>query len=283
MKKILLSLLSCVALATYAQAPAGVEIIDLGLSVKWASMNIGAEKATDYGDYFAWGETVPYSETGKTTFSWSTYKWMTEGRSSLAYVNKYQFADNQTSACWYSNGTFIGDNKKVLEAADDAATANWGSDWRMPTYDELYELYNTDNCSRTWYASGNTEFNGVAGYKVQSKKTGYTDNYIFLPAAGFRNNSSLYGAGSDGNYWSSSIGEYNTYVARYLDFDSSDCDMFDDYRYCGESVRPVTTSGSSAITSTPASGISTTSKKIKIIKNGQINIGDYNIAGHRIK
>ena len=168
MKKCLLLLLSFVALAANAQAPEGVEIVDLGLSVKWASMNVGAAKAEDYGDYFAWGETEGYN-SGKTSFSWSTYKLMTEGQSTWQYVNKYQYADGQTSACWYdSNGNFIGDGKRVLEAADDAATANWGSDWRMPTYDELSELTNTDNCSWAWYASGNTEFNGVAGYKLQS-------------------------------------------------------------------------------------------------------------------
>ena len=222
--------------------PGTDKYVDLGLSVKWATCNVGAENCYDYGYYFAWGETTGYGldTSDGHSFDWANYKWMTKGQSSWEYVNKYQFADGQTSACWYdSNEKFIGDGKKVLEAADDAATANWGSDWRMPTYDELSELSNDDNCSWTWYAAGNTEFNGVAGYKVQSKKTGYTDKYIFLPAAGYRGDSSLSYTGMRGVYWSSSLGEYNSNYARGLYFSSSHY-MTNGNRYYGKSVRPVT-------------------------------------------
>ena len=202
------------------------EYVDLGLSVKWATCNVGAENCYDYGDYFAWGETEPYSETGKTSFSWSTYK----------YCNGTY--DSMTKYCTSSSYGTI-DNKTVLEAADDAATANWGSDWRMPTYDELYDLCNTSNCSWTWYDSGNTEFNGVAGYKVQSKRAGYTDKYIFLPAAGRWESTTLYYAGSDGYYWSSSLLENTPCYALTLDFDDTSRDQFWRYRCYGLSVRPV--------------------------------------------
>ena len=245
------------------------EYVDLGLSVKWATCNVGAENCYGYGYYFAWGETEPYRKAEKNSFSWSTYKWMTEGQSSWAYVNKYQYADGQTSACWYdSNGSFIGDGKTVLEAADDAATANWGSDWRMPTYDEFSELNNTNNCSWTWYASGNTEFNGVAGYKVQSKKTGYTDKYIFLPAAGYRYNSSLYDTGYRGYYWSSSLYEYVSNGARCLYFYSSlhSEDYYGD-RFRGLSVRPVT----------DATNISQTIDMNNVLLDGIVNDNEYEI------
>ena len=227
------------------------EYVDLGLSVKWATCNVGAENCYDYGLYFAWGETTGYgSDTNDgRSFNWASYKWMTEGQSSQQYCTKYTTADGRTSCCWYSNGTYVGTTvdgvtytkKTVLDKEDDAAYVNWGGKWRMPTYDELKELYNTSNCSWTWYDAGNDEFEGVAGYKVQSLKQGFTDKYIFLPAAGYRYSSSLYDAGSYGNYWSSTLDPSNSYNARYLDFDSSGHYLYNGSSRCGgRSVRPVT-------------------------------------------
>ena len=194
----------------------GYEYVDLGLSVKWATCNIGASKPEEYGDYFAWGEVAP-----KETYDWSTYKWCNG-----SYYNTL------TKYCTNSDFGTI-DNKTVLEAADDAARANWSGSWRMPTDAELTEL--REQCTWTW-----TTQNGVYGYKVTSKKSGYTNKSIFLPAAGYRRGSSLYYAGSSGDYWSSSLGtdDYpsNAYdLDFYSDYVSRRCNS----RSCGRSVRPV--------------------------------------------
>ena len=200
--------------------------VDLGLSVKWAKCNLGASKPSDYGDYFAWGETEP----NKTEYTWATYKWMQAGKDDWKYITKYTFADGLTQAIWYdAGGNFIGDNKTTLEAADDAATANLGSPWRMPTKKEYDEL--VDHCTWTW-----TTQDGVKGYEVKSKKNG---NTIFLPAAGYRYRSNLNEAGSKGFYYSSSLyTEYSAY-AHDLGFDSGDHESNSPERDCGFSVRPV--------------------------------------------
>ncbi len=190
------------------------EYVDLGLSVKWATCNVGAESPEEYGDYFAWGEVEP-----KETYSWSTYKWCN---------GSY---DTQTKYCTNSDYGII-DNKTVLDASDDAATANWGGAWRMPTKEEQDEL--RTECTWTW-----TTENGVNGYRVTSNKEGYTDKSIFLPAAGYRGGSSLNDAGSDGYYWSSSLSTDYPNFAYELDFYSDYVDWNDYIRYYGQSVRPV--------------------------------------------
>ena len=226
------------------------EYVDLGLSVLWATCNVGAEKPEDHGLYFAWGETTGYGpgtadgKSGTTTdgrsFDWEDYKWMDHSINASTGCLKYTFADNQTSGKWYSGSTYVGttvDGKTYktltkLEAADDAATANWGSDWRMPTHAEQEELLNY--CTWEW-----TTVNGVNGYKVTSKVSGYVGNSIFLPASGYRYRSSLYDVGSDGDYWSSELGTDGSDIAYYLDFDSGNVDWDGADRYCGQSVRPV--------------------------------------------
>ena len=182
----------------------GYAYVDLGLSVKWATCNVGATKPEEYGDYFAWGETQP-----KSTYSWSTYKWC---RGSY---------DTQTKYCTNSSYGTV-DNKTTLELSDDAARANWGGSWRMPTRLEWIEL--RDNCSWTWADYGNVV-------------TGPNGNSIFLPAAGCRNDSSLYDAGSYGYYWSSS--SYGDDEACYIG--SSLYGMYGDpvERFYGFGVRPV--------------------------------------------
>lgn len=187
------------------------EYVDLGLSVKWATFNVGATKPEEYGDYFAWGETEP-----KAVYKWSTYKWCNGSSSSL------------TKYCTSSSYGIV-DNKTTLELSDDAARANWGGNWRMPTKAEQDELH--EQCTWTW-----TTQNGVNGYKVTSN----SNKSIFLPAAGHRDDNSLYSAGSESNYWSSSLSPVSPYYAYYLLFNSSyvDWDNFDN-RYYGFSVRPV--------------------------------------------
>ena len=179
------------------------ESVDLGLSVKWASCNVGADSPEECGDYFAWGETEP-----KTTYVYSnsvTYGLSVSGLRSRGIIG----ADGN------------------LKSAYDAATANWGGKWRMPTLAEVKELVN--DCTWRW-----TTRNGVYGREV----TGSNGNSIFLPAAGYRRYASLNSVGSDGDYWSSTPydGYYNAY---YLELYSEDGWYYYD-RGFGFPVRPVT-------------------------------------------
>ena len=206
--------------------PSTMEYVDLGLpsGLKWAKCNLGASKPSDYGDYYAWGETAP-----KADYTWATYKWMQAGQSESKYITKYTIADGETGAIWYdSSGNFIGDNKTVLDAADDAAIANLGSPWRMPTVDEIREL--RDNCTWTW-----TTQDGVNGYQVD----GPNGNAIFLPASGCRQNSGLSEAGTEGYYWSLSTD--NSVCAHMVEFaeDLGVTVWNNFYRFLGFSVRPV--------------------------------------------
>ena len=190
---------------------AGHEYVDLGLpsGLLWATCNVGADSPEDYGDYFAWGET----ET-KSNYEWSTYKWCNGDLNTLTKYNTNPFY-----------GTV--DNKIVLEPADDAAHVNWGGGWRMPIYKEMAEL--RDTCIWTW-----TTQNGVNGYRV----TGSNGNSIFLPAAGYYDDGSLHCAGSNGNYWSSSLRTDDPDKA-YLFFFSNGVYMTYCRRFYGHSVRSV--------------------------------------------
>ena len=209
--------------------------IDLGLGVKWAAYNVGAEAPGEYGDYFAWGETTGYND-GKTTFNWSTYKYMLEGYSDWMYVTKYTTNDGRMEGCWYDGETYVGTmvagvtykNKTQLDPEDDAAHVKWQGDWRMPTKAELNDLLT--KCTWVW-----TTYGGHNGYIV----VGSTGNAIFLPATGYRVDTDLVSADSWGHYWSSSLnGEYS-YRAYDLDFYSDNVSLYDYARCNGFSVRPV--------------------------------------------
>ena len=184
----------------------GHEYVDLGLSVKWATCNVGANSPEAYGDYFAWGETSTketYDEDNCATYGLSISELQSQG-----YI----------------------DGEGNLTAQHDAATANWGGDWRMPTRNELSEL--RDNCTWTW-----TTQNGVSGYNVE----GPNGNSIFLPAAGSRYGSSLSNAGGYGYYWSSTPSEdndnykYACCILFYRGYPNYSIFL----RYYGISVRPV--------------------------------------------
>ena len=141
----------------------------------------------------------------------------------------------RSSLTKYNNSSSYGtvDNKTQLELSDDAAHGNWGGSWRMPTDAELTEL--REQCTWTW-----TTQNGVYGYKVTSKKSGYTNKSIFLPAAGYRYDSSLYDAGSVGGYWSSSLGSDSPSYAWIVIFHSGGVRRnYNDRASFGLSVRPV--------------------------------------------
>ena len=202
--------------AGYVPAPADVQAVDLGLpsGIKWASCNIGAEKPEDYGNYYAWGEVLP-----KEDYSWATYKYANgNGNKFTKYCNNASFGDNGFT-----------DNKTTLDTDDDAARANWGGSWRMPTNAEWEELI--ANCTWNW-----TTQNGIKGYQITGKKN---SNSIFLPAAGCRNGTGLYDVGSDGVYWSSSLYvNYPVYAWR-LGFYSGDVYRNYVHRRHGQCVRPV--------------------------------------------
>ena len=197
-------------------------LVDLGLSVKWASCNLGASKPTEYGGYYQWAGTKDVSDTG-IYLRWSNCPYHTGSD----YDSGWTKYNTQSSY-----GTI--DNKKVLELKDDAASVALGGKWRMPTDEEWAELRNTDNCSWTW-----TTIDGVKGYKVQSKKYGYTDNWIFLPAAGVRYDDYLLSVGSYGSYWSSSLYTVNPRSAYNMNFGSGYFSRNYNDRYSGQSVRPV--------------------------------------------
>jgi hypothetical protein len=198
--------------------PSIPEAVDLGLSVKWASFDLGATKPEEYGEYFAWGETEP-----KEDYSWSTYKWCMNG-------NYNQLTKYCTNSSYGYNG--FTDNKTVLDPEDDAASFNLGGSWRLPTTAEQREL--RKNCTWEW-----TTLNGVYGRKVTSLKEGYTDKWIFLPTAGARDGTSLGSAGSYGFFWSSSLRTDNPNYACDLFFGSDFMDESSSDRSCGFSVRPV--------------------------------------------
>lgn len=197
------------------------EAVDLGLSVKWATFNVGATKPEEYGDYFAWGETE-----SKEDYSWETYKFRTSGDS----YDNVKFSKYNTDS---SRG--VVDNNTVLDLEDDVAHVKWGGNWRMPTLAEQQELL--DNC--TWEWTNNYNGTGVSGRKVTSNKAGYTDKSIFLPAAGFTDGKDFSDTRTGGYYWSSSLGTGHSYNANHIHFYIGDCFYSASRRSCGRSVRPV--------------------------------------------
>ena len=195
-----------------AKFKVSIKAIDLGLSVKWANCNVGANSPEEYGGYYAWGETEE-----KSNYDWSTYKWCN---------GSY---DTMTKYCTDSSYGTV-DNKTTLDPEDDVAHVKWGGSWRMPTDAEQDELRN--ECTWAW-----TRQNGVQGYKV----TGPNGNSIFLPPAGYRYGADIYGTGNEVRYWSSSLNSYISYYAYYFYFYDSYYYWYDYHaRGLGHSVRPVT-------------------------------------------
>ena len=222
--------------------PTGVVAVDLGLSVKWANMNVGAYKVTDNGAYFAWGEVAGHSgqiSSGTTMADGYNYGWPTtpyNGGSSEFAATKYTAADGRTK----------------LEPWDDAAYMNWGGSWRMPTLAEEQELqatYNSndwgsDNATK-WKWIWTTDYQGVSGcngylisYRASTANTTVTST-LFLPAAGYRNGASISSLGTHGNYWSSTLLSGSPSYARRLGFNSGVTGVSSSDRYYGLSVRPV--------------------------------------------
>ncbi len=190
--------------------------VDLGLpsGTLWATCNVGADNPEEYGDYFAWGETQP-----KDYYWWTTYQYCNGNYNTLT-----KYCSN--SSYGYNGFT---DNLTTLLPEDDAATVNWGSDWRMPTYVEWQELH--DNTIYTW-----TTQNGVIG-KLYTASNGAS---LFLPAAGYYRVGSVIDAGSRGDYWSSTLGNPTPDYGEGLYFFGDSFVNDRNYsRYLGLSVRAV--------------------------------------------
>ena len=192
------------------------DFVDLGLpsGTLWATCNVGADTPEDYGDYFAWGETKP-----KKSYYLCNYRWCNcNGIGNEKYTKYYSKSGN--------NG--FQDNLSTLEAIDDAATSNWGAEWRTPTKEEWEELIENCVCTRI---SG--------GYKI----IGSNDNSIFIPAAGFfcgKDAKKVSFAGENGEYWSSSLYINGPSDAWFMCWDSHfDIGIGGSGRSYGRSVRPV--------------------------------------------
>ena len=177
------------------------EAIDLGLSVKWASFNLGATKPAEYGNYYAWGETQ-----SKNNYTWGTYRWCNGSENSLT---KYYYGDGKTS----------------LESADDAVQTKLGDKWRMPTEKEWRELI--DNC--TWTASSS---GGINGMLARSKKTGAE---LFFPFSGQKDGGEIKKVGSTGYYWTATLNPFESLAS--IGTTSPDIGYLE--RYYGLAIRPV--------------------------------------------
>ena len=229
----------------------GHEYVDLGLpsSTKWAKMNVGANSPTDYGLYFAWGETQGYVDASTKEFSWSDYKFNPSGDGST--MSKYNTTDGKT----------------VLDIEDDAARANWGGDWHMPNRAQCIELFKETKNGFVTNAGAFTQYawSDSNGYSSPTSTTATIDNwntagyfffknsytsvtdaitaedYLFVPAAGSCADGGVNAVGGGGYVWASAL--YSEYVgsAWGFGFSSDEAGVYDyfDPRYCGQSVRGV--------------------------------------------
>ena len=190
----------------------GYEYVDLGLSVKWATCNVGANTPEEYGGYYAWGEI----ET-KSTYDWTTHKYYDSTTKTFLKYNDW----------WHQGG--VHDFKTTLDRSDDVAHINWGGNWRMPDEDELRDLRNNSTlafCTQ----------NGIPGYRITSTINGCS---IFVPASGKKVGQQLEEVGSAAYLWSATRinekSEYGVYMkvsSPYLQVPFTD-------RCYGFSVRPV--------------------------------------------
>ena len=199
----------------------GHEYVEIG-GLKWATMNIGASQPSDYGLYFAWGDTQGYtaeqvgSGEGQKYFGWADYKYGNgTSEPGATGMTKYNETDKNT----------------VLEASDDAAVANWGGSWRMPTTDEFKALGAAVN---TAWTQVNNVYGILCTHKTDSSKT------LFFPAAGYCYNGSVISVGDYGYCWSSSLNADGRHNAYYLSFSSGSANWNSNSDRCyGFAVRPV--------------------------------------------
>lgn len=215
------------------------EYVNLGLpsGTKWATCNVGASQPEEYGDYFAWGETEPYYTDGNAQSTATTGIWKTSPKDYSAgyasdFSNYFDTTDGGSTFTTYNTAS------AQLQSQHDVATAKWGSAWCMPTHAQQQEL--VANTVSEWGT-----LNGVNGryfYKKDAGGSKVADTYIFLPAAGYRNDTSLSGQGADGDgfYWSRELHSSYAFGAWLLYFysDRVNAENFGS-RGDGRSVRAV--------------------------------------------
>ncbi|MCF0184481.1 MAG: hypothetical protein HUK01_09135, partial [Bacteroidaceae bacterium] len=206
--------------ASNAGAP---EAVDLGLSVKWANMNLGATSPEDAGEYYGWGCTEPYATTDNVTWT--------------LYFSKLGSTGTSASDCGTDKDplkAYVTNKTGIEGSAWDVAHCRFGGGWRMPTKAELDELMAYANCSWQWM----DDYNGVKGFMVTSKMLGFEGNCIFIPMSGYMIGSSLVTGESNYSWtgtpftrtsqaWSQAADEENGKIIYSLD------------RYFGLTIRPV--------------------------------------------
>lgn len=250
-KRVILSVVCLMFLGlTRASELTNASYVDLGLpsGTLWANMNLGASSITDYGDFFCWGETSPKETYTATNYKWYN-RWDVEAHT---YIDEDGFTVNVEASTNWGFSKYCGDSKygfkgftdnlQSLELEDDAAYIQWGKNWRMPTRAELWELI--EKCTWTWVS-----LDGINGYKV----TGINGNFIFIPAAGYREDENIYYTygpifqrGATGIYLTKDADSWPQY-AKSMYFFKDKVDMgstlfngqFNGYRMHGLSVRPV--------------------------------------------
>ena len=198
----------------------GHNYVDLGLSVKWATVNVGAAKPEGIGNYYMWGHTYTTSD-----YKWETYKHCYYQSASKIYMKKYLIVEE--------TGGWAVDNLSRLERKDDVAATSWGGNWRIPTPAEVQELI--VYCDWKY-----TTLNGVKGYWITSRKEGYTQNGIFLPLTGCMLGTSCILPDMFGYIWTSELygdGNQNAYGLRINYSGSYYLGSFP--RYEGFPIRPV--------------------------------------------
>ncbi len=223
-----------------ADTSSSLPYVDLGLpsGTLWASYNIGATKPEEYGDYFAWGET-----TTKKRYSWKTYEFAFSINDDLEFITKYNILGKYGEI----------DSLTTLLTEDDAAIANWGQEWRMPTSDEQKEL--CQECYKVWtYSYKGTDVSGVIFYKAKNAADkgidvlsydiptldyDYTDTHIFFPAAGYNGYEKVSDANETGTYWSSSVYDDSEAIVMGMARGKNPSRTISGARYLGLPIRAV--------------------------------------------
>lgn len=244
------------------KAPTSVKAVDLGLSIKWANMNIGATNVYERGYIYAWGEVVCQADM---RYWWDSYKWCKRSYSTITkmiprdklILTETAISKSAPPLTKYCTDSSYGrvDHKKFLSAEDDTATKNWGKDWRMPTYTEMKELKN--KCYWVWtsnykgkkiegyivYKSKNSKDCGKIILKDQKTSNNYSlsDIHIFLPISNSLSNNDPYLmlAPKTGWYWSKSLCESNNSLAYILNFSPAMVDAKAALRCLDCSIRAV--------------------------------------------
>ena len=227
--------------------------VDLGLSVKWASNNLGAivsRNAADwYGDYYGWAE-----KNTKENYTEAGYDFGMPGA-----MTKY-------------NGL---DGKEIVEAVDDVATIKLDTGFRIPSLAEIAELYDTEKITREWVIN----YNGVPGLNgiiFVSKVAGFVGHYIFIPAAGYIDGSTPTGSGTTINFWANTIDTENPNKAIHTIMTTSGSTTGSCERHIGHTIRPVAVTGSTKVNTIHSIGIGSSRisrrNAIEVMDNGFVYI-----------